>query len=104
MLGGVVGGVDDVAVDGRHSGLPGSVVVEGTLEAVSVSVELLSLSSLGLFFVLTSILLDSAWVVSDTVTVVLWDLARAVLVAMISGSAGALVSVLLVPQLPRFFP
>jgi hypothetical protein len=60
--------------------------VEDALEAVSISVGLLGLGSLGLFFVLTSILLDSAWAVSDTVTVVLLDLARAVLVAMISGS------------------
>ena len=79
-------------------------VVEDALEAVSISIGLLSLCSLGVFFVLTSILLDSAWAVSDTVTVVLWDLARAVLVAMISGSAGALVSVLLVQQLLRLVP
>jgi hypothetical protein len=69
------------------------VVVEVALEAVSVSVELLSLRSLGLFFVLTSILLDSVRVFSDTVTIVLWDLARAVLVA-ISGAVGAVFSVL----------
>ena len=86
------------------NGLPGVVVVEGALEAVSISVGSLSLGSLGLFFVLTLILSDSAWVVSDTVTAVLWDLTRAVLVAMVSGSAGVLVSVLLVPQLPRFVP
>jgi hypothetical protein len=80
------------------------VVVEGALEAVSVSVELLSLSSPGLFFVLTSILLDSAWVLSDTVTAVLWDLARAVLVAVISRSVRALASLLLVQQLLGLVP
>jgi hypothetical protein len=96
--------VNGGAVDGQFNGLPGVVVVEGTLEAVSVSVGLLSLGSLGLFFVFTLILSDSAWVVLDTVTVVLWDLTCAVLVVMVSGSAGALVSVLRVPQLPRFFP
>jgi hypothetical protein len=58
-------------------------------------VELLSLSSPGSFFVPTSILLDSAWVLLDTVTVVLWDLARAVLVALIFKSARVLLSVLL---------
>ena len=80
----VVSGVGDGAVDGQHSGLLGSVVVEGTLEAMSISVRLLSLCSqmntvtaifldllsatflLGSFFVFTSIFLDSAcvfWVV-----------------------------------------
>jgi hypothetical protein len=68
---GAVVGVNDGGVDGQHNGLPGSVVVEGAPEAVSVSVELLSLSSLGLFFVLASIFLDSAWVFLDTVTAVL---------------------------------
>ena len=96
--------VDGGVVDGQCNGLPGLVVVEGALEAVSISVGLLSLGSQGLFFVHTSILLGSAWAVSDTVKVVLWDLARAVLVAMISGSAGALVSVLLVQQLLRLVP
>jgi hypothetical protein len=96
--------VNGGAVDGQCNGLPGVVAVEVTLEAVSVSVGLLSLGSLGLFFVLTLILSASAWVVSDTVTVVLWDLTRAVLVVMLSGSAGALVSVLRIPQLPGFFP
>jgi hypothetical protein len=48
----------------------------------------------GLFFVLTSILLDLALVFLDTVTIVLWDMTRAVLVAMISGSVGAVFSVL----------
>ena len=80
VLGGVIGGVDDVAVDSHPSGIPGSVVVQGLLEVVSVSVELLSLGSqmytvtaifldllsatflLGLFFVFTSIFLDSACV------------------------------------------
>jgi hypothetical protein len=95
IFSGAVVGVDGGAVDGQCNVLPGLVVVEGALEAVSVSVELLSLSSSGLFFVLTSILLDSLWVLSDTVTAVLWDLARAVLVAVISRSARALVSVLL---------
>ena len=37
-------------------------------------------------------MLDSARVFLDTVTIVLWDLTRAVLVAMVSGSAGALVN------------
>ena len=96
--------VDGGVVDGQCNGLPGLVVVKDAPEAVSISVGLLSLGSLGLFFVLTLILSDSAWVVSDTVTAVLWDLTRAVLVAMVSGSAGALVSVLLVSQLPRFVP
>ena len=59
---------------------------------------------LGLFFVLTSILLDSAWVFLDTVTAILWDLARVVLVAMISGSAGAVFSVLVTQQLLRLVP
>ena len=63
--------VDGGVVDGQCNGLPGLVVVEGALGAVSVSVGLLSLGSLGLFSVLTSILLDSAWMFSDTVTVVL---------------------------------
>jgi hypothetical protein len=104
LLGGAVVGVNGGAVDGQCNGLPGLVVVEGALEAVSVSVELLSLGSLGLYIVFTSILLDSAWVFSDTVTVVLWDLARAVLVAMISRSVGALLSVLLAQQLLRLEP
>ena len=122
LLGGVVVGVDDGAVDGQLSGLPGSVVVEGALEAVSVSVELLSLGSqintvtaifldllsttflLGLFFVFTSIFLDSACVFLDTVTAVLWDLARVVLVAMNSGSAGAVLSILLPRQTPQTCP
>ena len=76
------------AVVGHCNGLPGLVDIEGAQEAVSVSVELLSLGSLDLYFVFTAILLDSTWVFSDTVTVVLWDLARAVLVAMISGQQG----------------
>ena len=73
LLRGAVVDVNDGAVDGQRTGLPGSVVVEGALEAVSVSVELLSLGSPGLFSVLTSIFLDSAWVFLDTVTAVLWD-------------------------------
>ena len=104
LLGGVVVGVNDGAVDGQHNGLPGSFVVEGALEAVSVSIELLSLSSPGLFFVLTSILLDSAWVLSDTVTAVLLDFARVVLVAVISRSVRALASLLLVQQLLGLVP
>ena len=36
---GAVGGVNGGAVDGQCNGLPGVVVVEGTLEAVSVSVD-----------------------------------------------------------------
>ena len=51
-----------------------------------------------------SILLDTAWVFLDTVTVVLLDLIRVVLVAMISRSAWALVSVLLMQQLLRLVP
>ena len=58
LLGGAVVDVNDGAVDGQHNGLPGSVVVKGALEAVSVSVELLSLGSL--VFVPTSVFLDSA--------------------------------------------
>ena len=52
---GAVGGVTGGAVDGQCNGLSGVVVVEGTLEVVSVSVGLLSFGSLGLFFVLTLI-------------------------------------------------
>jgi hypothetical protein len=59
---------------------------------------------LGLFFVLTSIFLDSAWVFLNTVTSILWDLTRVVLVAMITGSAGALLIVLLSQQLLRLVP
>ena len=88
----VIGGVNVGAEDSQHSGLPGSVLVEGVLEVVSVSVDLLSLGSqmntvtaifldllsatflLGSFFVFTSIFLDS--------TCVFW-------VALISGSSGA---------------
>jgi hypothetical protein len=95
---------------------------KGALEAVSVSVELLSLGSqmntvtaifldllsttflLGLFFVFTSAFLDSACVFLDTVTAILWDLARVVLGAMNSGSAGAVFSVLVTQQLLRLVP
>jgi hypothetical protein len=102
--------------------LLGGVVVGGALEAVIVSVELLSLGSqmntvtaifldllsatflLGLFFFFTSVFLDSLCVFLDTVTAILRDLACMVLVAMIPGSAGAVLSVLLPWQTPQTCP
>ena len=58
----------------------------------------------GLFVVLTSVSLDSALVVLDTVTAVLLDLACVVLVAMISGSAGAVFSVLVTQRFLKLDP
>ena len=72
--------VNDGGVDGQHNGLP------------------------GLFVVLASISLDSALVVLGTVTAVRFDLACVVLVAMISGSAGAVFSVLVTQRFLKLDP